>query len=336
MPSIDLNKLDLDDVETVRMRKLDVKTRKPSAATVVADLIEHDVKTDAVSMGAGSGFTPTFSASRHERLWLIESLTSFYDTNLILDVLAQVKGGKEATVYCCSATPATGEEYLAAKVYRPRMFRTLKNDALYREGREARDDTGKVARKKREMRAIAQKSAHGQELLHLSWLYNEAAQLSALAKVGVPVPRMYGANDNALLMTYLGEPGLPAPMLCEVRLPADEALRLFDQLIDALGVMLANNCIHADLSAFNVLYWDGEITIIDFPQAVDAFTNPSAYALFARDVRRICEYFTRYGRKVNAEKLAAAIWKKHMPGATLDIQADRVAWVEARAAEGAP
>jgi RIO kinase 1 len=211
------------------------------------------------------------------------------------------------------------------------MFRTLKNDALYREGRELRDDAGRVARKKREMRAIVKKSAHGQELLHLSWLYNEAAQLTELAKAGVAVPRVYGANGNALLMTYLGEPGAPAPMLCEVRLTDDEAGRIFDQLIDALGVMLAHNCIHADFSAYNVLYWEGQVSIIDFPQAVDAFQNPSAYALFVRDVRRICDYFARYGRRVNSARLAEFIWKKHMPGATLDIQADRVAWAEAQA-----
>ena len=35
--------------------------------------------------------------------------------------------------------PATGLEFLAAKIYRPRMFRSLSNDALYRQGREQRD-----------------------------------------------------------------------------------------------------------------------------------------------------------------------------------------------------
>jgi RIO kinase 1 len=52
--------------------------------------------------------------------------------------------GKEATVYCCEAHPSTGVEYLAAKVYRPRMFRSLRNDAIYRFSRVQRDEQGQA------------------------------------------------------------------------------------------------------------------------------------------------------------------------------------------------
>jgi catechol 2,3-dioxygenase-like lactoylglutathione lyase family enzyme len=45
----------------------------------------------------------------------------------ILDVLRRVKGGKEANVYCCRTHPSTGVDLLAAKLYRPRMFRNLRS-----------------------------------------------------------------------------------------------------------------------------------------------------------------------------------------------------------------
>ena len=42
---------------------------------------------------------------------------------------------KEASVYRCRATSAAGGRMLAAKVYRPRMFRNLRNDKMYRQGK---------------------------------------------------------------------------------------------------------------------------------------------------------------------------------------------------------
>ena len=48
-----------------------------------------------------SAFNPTFSSSRYERVWILTYLGPFYDRRLISDVLRKVKGGKEATVYCC-------------------------------------------------------------------------------------------------------------------------------------------------------------------------------------------------------------------------------------------
>jgi RIO kinase 1 len=82
------------------------------------------------------GFSTTYRPSRHESGWLLSSLYPFYDEGLITDVLALIKGGKEANVYRCQATAAAGGGMLAAKVYRPRMFRNLRNDKMYRQGRE--------------------------------------------------------------------------------------------------------------------------------------------------------------------------------------------------------
>jgi RIO kinase 1 len=79
-----------------------------------------------------AGFHPTLLASRRDAPWILSSLEPFYKQQLITDVLHEAHSGKEATVYCCKAHTSTGVEYLAAKVYRPRMFRSLRNDAIYR------------------------------------------------------------------------------------------------------------------------------------------------------------------------------------------------------------
>src|SRR6185312_13707093 len=85
-------------------------------------------------------FNPTLLASKRDAPWILSSLTPFYEQQLITDVLHEAHSGKEATVYCCKAHPSTGVEYLAAKIYRPRMFRSLRNDAIYRFSRVQRDE----------------------------------------------------------------------------------------------------------------------------------------------------------------------------------------------------
>lgn len=307
---------------------------KRASAHVIAELLEHDDKTGAVAMGAGSGFAPTFNASKNELGYIIDALGGFHENHQIIDVVAKVRGGKEATVYCCSGGPNAGVEYLAAKVYRPRMFRNLSNDAAYREGGGSVDEQGKLLKRKRELRAVANKSSFGQAVQHGSWLFNEYRTMTALYEAGALVPKPYAFAENAILMEYIGEPFAPAPTLDQVRLPRNEAQPIFDALIDSVRIMLANDRVHGDLSAFNVLYWEGEVRIIDFPQAVDPLYNPSAWQFFNRDVKRLCQYFARYGIRVDASELAAGLWAAHLPGNANDIQGELLARVELREEKG--
>ncbi len=71
-----------------------------------------------------------------------------------------------------------------------------------------------------------------------------------------------------------------------------------------IELWLANNYVHADLSAYNVLYWQGEIRVIDFPQAVDARFNPNARTLLTRDIKNICHYAARFGLERNGQCIA--------------------------------
>lgn len=257
------------------------------------------------------GFNPSFSSSFHERDWILTYLSGFYEDQLITDVLRQVKGGKEANVYCCAAHPSTGMGLIAAKVYRPRMFRNLRNDVLYRQGRDILDDGGNRGR--REFLAMKKKTGFGQSLRHTSWLMNEFETMSLLYDAGADVPKPVAHNNNAILMSYMGEERWPAPTLNSVRLDKEEAQPLFGRLLHNVDLMLAAGRVHGDLSAHNLLYWEGEVRIIDFPQAVDPLVNPNALDLLARDVQRLCEYFARYGIVSAPAELTAEIWSRHIP-----------------------
>ncbi len=274
-------------------------------------------------------FDFTYQASRHERQWLLQSLGSFYEHHWIRDVLRQVKGGKEASVYLCESQ--TGEsdnlynagialpELLAAKVYRPRMLRNLKNDALYREGRSDLDSEGHEIIDHRMLRAIQARTAFGQELRHTSWLEHEFTSLQKLAEAGADVPTPYTSDSNAILMSYIGEDGLPAPVLASIRLGHSEAQRLYQRTLRNIEIMLSQDIIHGDLSAFNILYWDGAITLIDFPQVVHPEQNRSAFRIFERDMLRICEYFQRQGVRTQPRRLAADLWTSYRHSLLPDV-----------------
>jgi RIO kinase 1 len=277
-----------------------------------AEIVAALVKAPDGGKPAGDVFEPTYQGSRHERGWIIDALSGFYEDNQITDVMRQVKGGKEATVYCCKAHPSTGVALMAAKVYRPRMFRQLRNDALYRQGRRILDEDGKEVLDDGRLHAIVTGTSYGKELVHTSWLSHEYETMRILYEAGALVPKPYARASNAILMEYMGDEDAAAPILSQVDLPVAEARALFDKLLNNVRMMLLHDRIHADLSAYNILYWQGEVRIIDFPQAVDPATNRHAYPLLQRDVTRLCQYFQPYGVGEDPNRLSRELWAEYV------------------------
>jgi RIO kinase 1 len=281
------------------------------------DMAEHVA--DTVD---GKQLSTTYRPTRHEAQWLLSSLGSFFSEQLITDVLAQVKGGKEATVYCCQAHPSTGLDLVAAKVYRPKQFRSLSNDAMYREGRSMLNAQGRSMMNERGhqaqrpdhrmMKAVRSKSAFGQEVMHSSWLSYEYSFMEQMHRLGAPVPKPIACADNAILMSYYGELGNPAPLLMGVQLTKKEAKLLFEQTIQAIHLMLSEGYIHGDLSAYNILYWQGAIAIIDFPQVSSLAGNSNAHMILQRDITRVCDYFRQYGVRRDAVALTQELWEQYM------------------------
>jgi len=135
-------------------------------------------------------------------------------------------------------------------------------------------------------------------------------------------------GNNTILMEYVGAVGAAAPSLAEVQIGRREARPLFDRLMHNVELMLSLGRIHGDLSAYNVLYWQGEVKIIDFPQAIEPETNPDARAILGRDVLRLCQYFARYGVKSDPVALSDDLWARY--GA---LERESVDW-EAGTGEG--
>ena len=240
-----------------------------------------------------------------------EALSAFLDEGWISEILFEVKSGKEATVYCCSAGERAplAHPLLAAKVYRALESRRFKNDAIYQTGRMH------LAREGRVKRASDRKSAFGRKVQYATWIDNEWETMNVLHRAGVDLPQPIARSDAAILMPYLGDATVTAPKLNDVDLSRDEVDGITDRLLWNIELMLHHDRVHGDLSPFNVLYWNGQATIIDFPQAIDPRLNPAALPLLSRDIENICRWAAKRGVIRNAAAFTQDFWSRFIEGA---------------------
>jgi RIO kinase 1 len=211
-------------------------------------------------------------------------LQRLFEQGLITELLGELKSGKEATVYL-----ARGPQGLAAaKLYRDAAVRSFKNDSIYRDGRFIGD-----ARLKK---AIEQRSKTGMSAQQALWIMHEYLQLWTLHDAGISAPKPLvgpGADDCAkagrvVLMEFIGDDEGAAPRLSDVRLSPTEAEDAFEQSVGLLTQLLKLGKIHGDFSAYNLLWWQGRVIVIDVPQTVEVAENPNAAALLERDVVSLC------------------------------------------------
>jgi RIO kinase 1 len=231
-----------------------------------------------------------------------EAFEHFFDEGLISQVLRPIRSGKEASVHLCRSDPSTtDEELVALKLYHPLDRRDFRDESIYRDGEWIEE---------RRIRAALEKHTRfGREVQGGIWVNREWETLRLLHAAGEPVPRPIECTDSAILMSYVGDHDLAAPQLRSYEPDdRDEAEDLLDQLLRSIERMLYRDVIHGDLSAYNVLVWEGEVTLIDLPQAIDPKKNRFAAELLERDVRRICEHFERYGVSREAGRIASDLW----------------------------
>jgi RIO kinase 1 len=323
-----------DDEHTLRIKNMPT-VRRGKPATRRKPKSRAEAAPPSSVEQTDESFHFSYDASRHERGWIIDALSDFYDQQWFDDVLRVIKGGKEATVYQCLGNQTSGEPFIAAKVYRPRQFRNLRKDHIYREGRVYLDEHGREITNAGMLYAVRKRTTYGEELIHTSWIEHEVRALQVLHEAGADVPRPLASDNNAILMSYIGGEETPAPSLNGVRLERDEAHDLFQRVLHNIQIMLDHQVVHGDLSAYNILYWEGQITLIDFPQAIRPGQNPSDYRIFERDVVRVCEYFARMGVESQPRELAARMWMDHQYRLTPqmdprlladDIDADEPDW----------
>ncbi len=97
-------------------------------------------------------------------------------------------------------------------------------------------------------------------------------------------------------MDFIGENGRRAPLLKEITMYLKEnpdlAQEIYRQTMKNLELIVCKaGLVHADLSEFNIMYYSGQIYIIDVSQAV-TLDHPLAKEFLDRDIKNINGFFT--------------------------------------------
>ena len=143
---------------------------------------------------------------------------------------------------------------------------------------------------------------------------NEFTVLQKAYRAGVPVPTPARRVDNMFTMRYVGgeskAPLLKDAVIDEPEIVAKEAVMLVEKLLDTCIV-------HGDLSEYNILYWNGRLFVIDFPQAIDFSSNVTrhilieeAKPLLLRDLKNLQYFFKRLDVELDAENEYNRLCKK--------------------------
>jgi len=248
---------------------------------------------------------PSTASQAPQQTFGIPELDAFAQRGLITRVHAQLTSGKEATVYCCRAHPATNRKFLAAKVYRDHAAGAYRHSGPYFEGRER-------TMKARTLRAIEKGTEFGRQAMAGAWVSAEFEALKRLATIGADVPRPIAQAGAAILMEYVGNGAGPAPHLNGIDVGADQAWSLWRHVLHNVEALLREHLVHGDLSPHNILVWKDRPWIIDLPQAVDPRFNRSALELLRRDITNVCAFFSKLGVRSDPVGLVSDLWTRYL------------------------
>jgi RIO kinase 1 len=135
------------------------------------------------------------------------------------------------------------------------------------------------------------------------WVEEEYLQLSALYRVGIPVPQPLGFAGKVIIMEFIGDGGEPAPRLCDLRLSQADTAAAFDQSVAHLLRMVDQGLAHGDYSTYNLLWHRGRVVVIDLPQVIDLATSPNALEMVRRDLESLCASFRQLGHPSDPESI---------------------------------
>jgi len=218
------------------------------------------------------------------------ALHDMLEEGYIDEVVERLLSGKEASLFVVRK----GDDYIAAKVYKPRQQRSFKNIASYVDGRNQTRNT-------RDKRAQAKKTTYGRELMETSWRQMEYDALCTAHTAGVRVPEPILLHGDVLLMELLtDEHGNPALRLADLELNDEVAELLHQEVFQQVRLLLQCGLIHGDLSVYNILVAYNGLNLIDLPQAVNASANQEARDILHRDLKNVTEYLARFAPRLQA------------------------------------
>ena len=203
----------------------------------------------------------------------VEGIDKLIRQGKIKDIEGVIKAGKEARVYW-GIGPEDAE--LAIKIYYTTTADFRRGMLKYIEGDR------RFKRIRKTPRGIV-----------YTWTQKEFKNLQLAEQAGVNSPKALAFNRNILVMSFIGDDGVPAPLLREID-PEDPEAFYLKTLDEARLLYTKAGVVHGDLSEYNIMVWEEAPVIFDVSQAL-LIEHPLAGPLLKRDISNINAYFNRLG-----------------------------------------
>lgn len=199
-------------------------------------------------------------------------LYNLINDGVISEIVGVVKAGKESRLYWGKDSE---EKDIAIKIYLTTSAEFRRGMLPYIEGDPR-------------FRRIRRDTHH----LVYAWAQKEFKNLKIAYEAGVRVPKPIAVKGNVLVMEFIGEDGVSAPLLKEVDL--EDAEGIFKVLLDYVKKLYKSGLVHADLSEYNVMIWDCEPVLIDLSQSV-LLEHPRSREYLLRDITNLVKFFKKRG-----------------------------------------
>lgn len=137
---------------------------------------------------------------------------------------------------------------------------------------------------------------HGTRSLIYAWALKEYKNLQRAYESGVRVPKPITVRNNVLVMEFIGEEGVPAPLMKDALLKHPE--KIYRRLLEFVKTLYQEaKLVHGDLSEYNVMIWKDAPVIFDISQAVP-LEHPMASQFLYRDLNNLNHFFEKWSIKI--------------------------------------
>lgn len=216
--------------------------------------------------------TKEFAVDEFTRLLLYKMINA----QLLENVNGVISTGKEAVILHADSDPNYTKSVLPKECV-VKVFKTTLSEFKHRD-KYIKDDY-----RFKDRYGSKQNSRNMVEL----WAEKEMANLCRLQKIGLPCPQVVALKKHVLVMSFIGSEHIAAPKLKDAQLKPVDWIIAYEQVVDAMKKMYTEaKLIHADLSQYNILWYEKQCWFIDVGQSVEA-SHPNAFHFLIRDCTNI-------------------------------------------------
>jgi len=217
-------------------------------------------------------------------------LYKFVNGGVLDSINGVISTGKEAVIMHADGGPGperdTDEPMNVPKECAVKVFKTTLNEFKTRD-KYIRDDYRFKDRFSKQ---------NPRKVIHM-WAEKELHNLAKMAKGGIRVPEIVVLKKHVLIMSFIGREGRPAPKLKDAaeHMSAKDLNMAYQQVVEMMEQLYTVcHLVHADLSEYNILWYEKEAWFIDVSQAVEPI-HPSGLDFLLRDCTNVHNFFSKRG-----------------------------------------